>query len=442
MRAVTRFFVRLADRWMPDPLVIAVVLTFICLIAAVLATDFGPIDAVNAWGASFWNLLAFTMQMVLMLGLAHVAAHTKPVNRGLAFLADQIKSPSAAYAGMAALAGFLGLFSWGLALIVPAVMSRILAQSCKRRGVRTHFPLIVASGWLGASTSMQGLSSSIPLTINTPGHFLEDQIGLIPLSATILTPWSLVIVFVKIAAITFLVTKLAPKDDEINEIQPTEILSSSNEASGISGVSSPSAVLENARAVTLALAMLAVAYAVSHFAGGGGLNLNTMNMCLLALGLALANSARHYLHLLGNAGRAVAPFVIQYPLYAGIMGVVALSGLGASFAGGFVAISDAHALPIWTFLSAGILNIFVPSAGGQWAVQGPIVVEAAQQLGADIPRVTMALTLGESWTNAIQPLYAIPVLAVAGLHVRDVMGYGVIILALNGVIYLTGLAVF
>ena len=442
MRSVTQFFVRLADRWMPDPLVIAVFLTVVCIAAAVLFTDFGPVDTINAWGTSFWNLLAFTMQMVLILGLGHIAAHTDPVNRVLQFIADRVKSANAAYAGMAALAGFLGLFSWGLALIVPAVMSRILAQSCRDRGIRAHFPLIVASGWLGASTSMQGLSSSIPLTINTPGHFLESQVGLVPLSETIFSPWSLAIVFTKLAAITFIVTRLAPADGEIRELQSTEPQYPLPSAPNSPGTPSPSGVVENARAVTLVLAVLAAAYAAIHFGKGGALNLNTMNVCLLALGLALASSPRHYLHLLGNAGRVVAPFIIQYPLYAGIMGVIALSGLGAMFVGGFVAISGDHALPIWTFLSAGILNIFIPSAGGQWAVQGPVVVEAAHQLGADIPRVVMALTLGESWTNAIQPLYAIPVLAVAGLHVRDVMGYGVVILALNGAIYLIGLLLF
>ncbi len=108
----------------------------------------------------------------------------------------------------------------------------------------------------------------------------------------------------------------------------------------------------------------------------------------------------------------------------------------------FIAISDHDSLAIWTFLSAGLLNLFVPSAGGQLAIQGPIAVDAAPQLGADVPRVLMALTVGESWTNAVQPLYAIPVLAVAGLHVRDVMGSDVIICMLLGTIHLAALIFF
>ena len=441
LRITTRFFVRLADRWMPDPLVVAIFLTFICVVSAVLFTDFGVADSVDAWGVSFWNLLAFTMQMVLILGLGHVVAHTRPVYRALVVIADQVRSAQIAYGGLAFVAGFCGLFSWGVALIVPAVLSRIIASSCKRRGIQVHFPLLVASGWLGASTSMQGLSASIPLTINTPGHFLEDQIGLIGLSATIFSVWSLSIVFTKLCMIPAVVSRLGPDAMEIREMP--DVLAPSEQAKRTTdGPVTPSQRMENARIVTVALAVLGGLYTALHFNSGGGLNLNMINMIFLVLGLALADSPRHYLELLGNAGRVIAPFLIQYPLYAGIMGVIAVSGLGELFVKGFVAISTAETLPIWTFFSAGFLNLFIPSAGGQWAVQGPIAVEAAMQLGTDLPRIAMAVTLGESWTNAIQPLYAIPVLAVAGLHIRDVVGYGVIICALNGAIYLTGLLFF
>ncbi len=124
------------------------------------------------------------------------------------------------------------------------------------------------------------------------------------------------------------------------------------------------------------------------------------------------------------------------------MGLSAESGLGAMFVGGFVAVANADTLSIWTFCSAALLNLFIPSAGGQWAVQGPIVVDAAIQLGADIPRVAMSVTVGEVWTNAIQPLYVVPVLAIAGLHIRDIMGYCVIALLTIGVIDFTALLFF
>ena len=364
LKITTRFFVRLADRWMPDPLVIAIFLTFICVAAAILFTDFGLANSVDAWGTSFWNLLAFTMQMVLILGLGHVVAHTRPVYRALVYVAELVKSAPMAYGGIAFVAGIGGLFSWGVALIVPAVLSRIIAVSCQRRDIKVHFPLLVASGWLGASTSMQGLSASIPLTINTPGHFLESQIGLISLSATIFSIWSLSIVFTILCMIPLVVSRLSPDATDIREMPP--LLTPTDKVDdGGDAPTTPSERIENARIVTIALAALGGFYTVMYFENGGGLNLNTINMIFLVLGLALADSPRHYLQLLGNAGRVIAPFLIQYPLYAGIMGVIAVSGLGEIFVNGFVSISTADSLPIWTFFSAGFLNLFIPSAGGQ-----------------------------------------------------------------------------
>ena len=179
-----------------------------------------------------------------------------------------------------------------------------------------------------------------------------------------------------------------------------------------------------------------------HFLLGGSLNLNSLNMIFVVLGLLFCDSSKHYVELLSNAAKVAGPFLIQYPLYAGLMGIMASSGLGELFVEGFVHISTVETLPLLTFASAAILNIFIPSAGGQWAVQGPIMIDAALQMGADIPRIAMSVAIGESWTNAIQPLYAVPVLAIAGLHIRDIMGYCVIALLVQGTVYLTALTFF
>ena len=204
----------------------------------------------------------------------------------------------------------------------------------------------------------------------------------------------------------------------------------------------PAASLDNGRWVTLILAGIGGAYVLAYFGQGGELHLDSLNMIFAVLGLAFASSPRHYLALLANAARIAAPFLIQYPLYAGLMGLMAKSGLAALMVQGFVSVADSQSLALWTFFSAAFLNIFIPSAGGQWAVQGPIVVDAAMQVGADIPRVAMAVTIGEVWTNAIQPLYVVPVLAIAGLQLREVMGYLVMLLLALAPIYLAALIFF
>ena len=426
---------------MPDPLVIAIFLTAVSFVCALLFTDFTAVQAVEAWGNSYWDLLRFTAQMVLILALAHVLANTRAVNRLLVSLAGFVRSAQMAYVGITMFASVTALVSWGLGLILPAVLSLIVANNCRERGIKVHFPLLVACGYCGALVSMQGLSASIPLVLNTPDHFLQDEIGLIGLEQTIFSWWSISIVVAIMLVLPQVMRRLAPDDDDVVEI-PVDVQPAAEDPAPADEAVTPSQKLENARWVTLMLAAFGGIYVIRFFAGGGELQLDSLNMIFVVLGLAFADSPRHYIELLSNAARVAGPFLIQYPLYSGLMGLIADSGLGALIVSGFIAISSADTLSVWTFFSAAFLNLFIPSAGGQWAVQGPIVTEAAMQLGADIPRVAMSVTVGEVWTNAIQPLYAVPVLAIAGLHIRDIMGYCVIALFTIAPIYLVALTFF
>lgn len=442
LRSMTGFFVRVAERWMPDPLVIAIALTMVCFGAAVIFTPFSAVQTVDAWGEGYWSLLRFTAQMILVLALGHVVAHTRPVNKLLVLMAGFVKSARGAYIGLTVLASVCALVSWGVGLIVPAVLARIMAENCRERGIRIHFPLLVACGYSGSVVGMQGLSASIPLILNTPDHFLIDKIGLIGLESTIFSPWSISVVIAILILLPIVLSMAAPEDKDIVEmpkiadlqVEKPEVLDRSS--------MTPSQKLENMRLITLVLGAFGAFYVVRFFLIGGSLNLNSLNMIFVVLGLLFADSTKHYVELLSNAAKVAGPFLIQYPLYAGLMGMMAASGLAEMFVSGFVSVATAETLPLFTFFSAALLNLFIPSAGGQWAVQGPIMTEAAMQLGADIPRVAMAVAVGEVWTNAIQPLYAVPVLAIAGLHIRDIMGYSVLALMVNGAIYLVALTFF
>jgi len=441
LRRTSDIFVKVAERWMPDPLVIAIFLTAVSFVCALLFTDFTAMQSVEAWGNSYWDLLRFTAQMILILALAHVLANTRPVNKALVWLASFVRSAEMAYVGITMFASAAALLSWGLGLILPAVLSLIVANNCRERGIKVHFPLLVACGYCGTLVGMQGLSASIPLVLNTPNHFLQNEIGLIGLDKTIFSWWSMSIVLAIALFLPQVMRRLAPDDEDVVEI-PADVRPASTDPEPAEAAITPSQKLENARWVTLLLAGFGGIYVVRYFAAGGELQLDSLNMIFVVLGLAFTDSPRHYIELLCNAARVAGPFLIQYPLYSGLMGLIADSGLGALIVSGFVAISSADTLSIWTFFSAAFLNLFIPSAGGQWAVQGPIVTEAAMQLGADIPRVAMSVAIGEVWTNAIQPLYAVPVLAIAGLHIRDIMGYCVVALLAIAPIYLVALAFF
>jgi short-chain fatty acids transporter len=198
--------------------------------------------------------------------------------------------------------------------------------------------------------------------------------------------------------------------------------------------------LDGTRWLSLLIGLALAVYLGIYFAGNGlNLTLDIVNWTFLCLGLLLARSALHYVKLIGNASTAVGQIILQYPFYAGIMGMMAGTGLISVFASWFTSISSAGTLGFWAFLSGGILNMFVPSGGGQWAIQGPIFIEAAQSLGTDPSRVVMGVAYGDQWTNMIQPFFTIPLLAIAGLHVRQIMGYTFLVLIVTGVVFAGGI---
>ena len=101
--------------------------------------------------------------------------------------------------------------------------------------------------------------------------------------------------------------------------------------------------------------------------------------------------------------------------------------------------SNETTLPIFTFFSAGLVNIFVPSGGGQWAVQGPIIIESALKLGVPLPKAIMALAYGDQITNMLQPFWALPLLGITKLKAKDILPYTLLLMIVGVVIFLLGL---
>jgi short-chain fatty acids transporter len=201
----------------------------------------------------------------------------------------------------------------------------------------------------------------------------------------------------------------------------------------------PAVYLEKSRWVTLLLGLLGLFYLISFFAGGGKLNLNIVILSFLTAGLLLTLNAREYIKTFIGGSKTAYGIILQFPFYAGIMAIMVQTGLAADIANAFVGFSTANTLPFWSFISAGIVNMFVPSGGGQWAVMGPIMVNATEQLGADMSKVAMGVAWGDAWTNMIQPFWTLPLLAIAGLGIRDIMGYTAVILIISGVVIGLGL---
>jgi short-chain fatty acids transporter len=277
----------------------------------------------------------------------------------------------------------------------------------------------------------------VALAISTPGHFLESQIGLIPTSLTLFTPWNLVVAVVVLCSLPFVMARLHPRNaDEVREMEGPAFVGGAATPETVADPATPGQRIERSFLLSTLLVLAAGVYLFDHFIlRAEGLELNILNFAFLFAGLALAGSAQRYAQILVEGGRVAVPFLLQYPFYAGIAAVMLDSGLVAMIVDFFVSFSSAKTLPLWGFLSGGLLNIFIPSGGGQWAVQGPLMMAAAQQIGADLPRVAMGVAMGDQWTNLIQPLVLVPVLAIANLGVREVMGYTFVALGFTGVIF-------
>ena len=431
LNRASRPLVRLVERYLPDAYIFVLILTLVAAVAAMLVEGQSPVAVLEMWGKGFWGLLTFSMQMLLVLVSGFMLASTPLVKGILDRLATLARTPGQAILLVTYVSLTASWINWGFGLVVGALFAKALA-----RRIQVHYPLLIASAYSGFLVWHAGLAGSIPLTIATPGHFTEEQIGVIGTGETIFAFFNLAIVAALFILVPLLNRMMMPPQDESlcadpGKIQDPEVPEAMT--------SRPADHLENSRVLAWLIGFSGVAYAIYYFAQGGGLNLNIVNFMFLCLAIVLHQTPHRLLVSLNEAVKGGAGIIIQFPFYAGIMAIMVHSGLAETISQGFVSIASAESLPFWSFLSAGLVNIFVPSGGGQWAVQAPVMLPAAQALGADVARVAMAVAWGDAWTNLLQPFWALPVLAIAGLKAKDIMGYCLVLLIVTGIIISIGL---
>lgn len=433
IQALAGFFTKIVRRWLPDAFLFAAFLTVIVFLAGMFGEDKSPTEMITFWGDGFWSLLAFAMQMVLILVTGYVLAMSKPVRRALAALAGLAGNPAQAIALVTVVALAACWINWGFGLIVGALMARELAS--RIRGI--HYPLLVASAYTGFLVWHAGLSASIPLKVASPGDDVLSQLtGGQPISVadTIFSWQVLLVALILFITLPILNRMMIPKKEETIEVDAEKLAVADESPAKERSQMSPAERLENSPVIPVVLGLMAAGYLFHYFANGGSLGLNSVNFLFLFAGIVLHWTPANYLRALNEAIKTTGGIVLQFPMYAGIMGMMVGSGLAASISLWFVEISTPATFPLLTFLSAGIVNFFVPSGGGQWAVQAPIVLPAAEALGVPLNKATMAVAWGDAWTNMIQPFWALPLLAIAGLGIRDIMGYCVVALLWSGAV--------
>lgn len=440
LRALTRLSVRLVERYLPDPYVFVLVLTAVAALAAMGLEQKTPVEVLAMWGGGFWSLLAFTMQMVLVLVTGYVLALTPLVTRALERLAKLAKTPTSAIVVVTLVGLTASWINWGFGLVVGAIFAREVARS-----VRVDYRLLIASAYSGFLVWHGGLAGSIPLTIATPGHFAADRIGIIPTSETIFSTYNLGIVLALFVLVPLTNRLMLPSDEESVFVDPALLDEKRAEDARSSPSAEPASLtpagkLEESRFLGIAAGLVGLAFVAYGFvAGGASLNLDALNFTFLFLAILLHGTPRRLLRSVDEAIRGTGGIVLQFPFYAGIMAIMLESGLAGTISEFFVSFASAKTLPFYTFMSAGLVNLFVPSGGGQWAVQAPVVIQTAQALHSDMARNAMAVAWGDAWTNLIQPFWALPALAIAGLRAKDVMGYCLVVLVVSGVVISLGL---
>ena len=406
------------------------------------------------WESGIWNnaLLVFAYQMMLILVLGHILVLSKPMNSLISGLTNLVSNTSNAVLLVAGTTMIVSFFNWGLGLIFGAILARKVAEAAQLRNFKINYPLVGASGYVGLMIWHGGISGSAPLKVAESGHLASLMAGVsdanilgqlpdfIPFSETVFSTFNLVLFGILLVLIPLFLYRLGRKAEVTTTNLPI-YKGSTNVKTGLVGMER----LDHSKIFGRGFGLIILlAFFYQYFGALGNLAItpNLLNFFMLGLALLLHGSFSSFLNALEEAIKGASGILIQFPLYFGIMGIMRDSGMVVQISDFFVSISTARTLPLFTFFSAGLVNIFVPSGGGQWAIQGPIVVESALKLGVPLPKAIMALAYGDQITNMLQPFWALPLLGITKLKAREILPYTLLAMIIGSAVFLIGLYFF
>ena len=436
-------FTDMFKRNMPDAFVFALLLTLITAIIALFWMRAKPIEVIIAWYDGFYILLEFGMQMVLLIVTGYSIALSPFIRKRIDRLTSYFTKPGQVYFFIVLIGLLLSMVSWGW-MIITAILARQMAL--RIQGI--HYPYLIACVYFSLISWVTGLSSSIPLLLNTEDNYLIEGAILtetIPTQFTLGSSLNLGMIAVILVTGPLLMWLLAPRDarpeQQLNRMirsEDSDLLSIKEEAALTRlPEKAVSDSLNNSRIIQMIIAAMGLAYLVYYFSANGfELNLNIMIFVFIILGLFLHQTPMRFTIAMRRASSNVSAIIFQFPFYAGIMGIMTYTGLGERLGELMAEAATVHTYPYFAYVLGGIVNFAIPSAGGEFAVIGPSVIEAVQQLGAGLPpeavtemisRASMAIAYGEALTNCLQPFFLlliIPVMA-KGIQIqaRDVMGH-------------------
>ena len=437
---------QLFEKYMPNAFVFALALTPFTALIAFFWIGASPINIVESWYKGFWSLLEFGMQIVLIIITGFAIALSPIVNNGIDRLTTYITRPKQVYFFVVLIGGALSLISFGW-IVITCVLARELALRVK--GI--NYPFLVGCVYFSAGSWVTGLSSSIPLLLGTENNYLIEANVLstiIPTSFTLGSWLNIAMLVVYLVFAPLLIVFLTPKTKNIRELPDMlksktseKPLSIKEEAIGLNlTYKSVSDRLNNGIFLQGILVIMGVAYICYHFyTNGFNLNFNIMIFIFLIVGMALHQTPMRYVIAMKRSSMNISGIIYQYPFYAGIMGIMLYTGLGEELAQVLASVATEKTYPLFAYLTGAIINFAIPSAGGEFAVVGPSVINAVVEIGqgltppeikAMVARASLAIAYGESTSNLLQPFYLLLVFPIMGANIkiqaRDVMGYLVI----------------
>lgn len=415
-------------RWVPSAFSIAVLLTLVTLVLGVSLTPNSLLQCIGFWGDGFWELLSFGMQMTLIMVTGYIVVVSPPMSRLLRAFAGLPRSATAAIAFTACGSMLLAWVNWGLGIIGSAMLVRFMAQ----RHRDADYRLLVAVSYFGLGCTWHaGLSASAPVLTATPGHFMEKQIGIIPLSHTIFHPFNLTATACVVVLMTAIAWWLHPRDvalrtrvdveklDSMGSFQPPEIPGKRRTFAE---------ALDYGYLLNACVGLLGAVFLFLHFQkqGWSGVTINIVNFSFLILGILLHPSPMSVLKAAGESAHTIYNIVLQFPFYSGMYGIIKGTGLSDVIGDAFVSVASGKTLPLLVYWYSGIVNYFVPSGGSKWAVEAPYVIDAARKLGVGYDSIVVSYAWGDMMTDLLQPFWAIPLLTAAGLEFKEILGYEMI----------------
>lgn len=427
------FFSAIVQKLIPDAMCFAIGLLFIVFVLALALTPSSFMDIVDYIGEGMWSLITFSFQVSATLLFSNILANTRVFKKIMDAICSLAKTPKQAIM-WCALVGALGsLFSWAFGLVVAGIYAKNVVKHVK--GI--DYACLVAAGYCGFLVWHGGLTATIPLAFQAGGyaHAIWGGDG-ISFNHFVLTKWNLLYDVFFTITIPLICGMFCPPPSKVKEVDPTLFIEEEVDFS-MPKHPTPAIWMEHTPLFNWFFGIMLLIWAVKWFAGTGisGITMNALNLSFFALGLVCVKNIKEFSYLVGKTAAGVGPLMVQFPIYAAIMTTMQKSGLAAMIANVIVSIATPRTLPNIIYLSSCILNMIIPSGGGKFSVEAPIYIPAIQQLGnitdptdtALLIRTMNACMWGDATTNLIQPFWALPLLAIAKLGIRDIMGYCAII---------------